>query len=230
MKKKLIIIAMLVALATTGCADVIELSDEENGIIAEYIAGSLLKHDVNYKDAIKYTKLELTETPKPKVTAKPVETDKPSSDKNNSNSSNNKSTETVSGFSFSELIGNDNLKIKQTKCKMGSSYGTNYSLITAGSGKKLLVVYFDIKNNTSNNVKLNLMDKSVSYSLYKGKKSYGTALLTIAKGDIQYFNEAIPANDKKQAILIFEVKSSFKSNGAVIKASLNNKEADIKLK
>ena len=54
--------------------------------------------------------------------------------------------------------------------------------------------------------------------------------MTIAKGDMQYFNEKLKAGQNRQGVLIFETDSSFKAKGAVIKAVKDVKEEDIFLK
>ncbi|MBQ9984409.1 MAG: hypothetical protein IJP29_07450 [Lachnospiraceae bacterium] len=54
MKKKglaLCVISLCVALLC-GCSQVVDLTDEETQLIAEYAADVLLKHDLNYKDRI----------------------------------------------------------------------------------------------------------------------------------------------------------------------------------
>ena len=237
MKKKLMVAAMTVALAVTGCG-VTELSDENTDIIAEYMAGALLKHNKDYTDAIDYDKSVLTVTPTPVPTVKPatakptatVKPQNPGSTQEPMDDSDSDDSKELTKVSLSELYGKEGIKVKHTTYTTGKSYGSDYSSISAGSGKKLIVVYFNIKNKTSKNVKLNLAKKSVSYQLYKDDNAYGEPLLTIAKGDLQYFNEKIKAGRNRQGVLIFEVDSSFKVKGSVIKAVKDGKEADIVLK
>lgn len=236
MKKKLMAVALAVALSSTGCG-VVDLSDENKDIIAEYMAGELLKYNKNYSGSIDYDRSVLTSTPTPEPTedvVKPVATVKPE-DKDNpqksaTDSGDDGTGETNTEVSLSELYGKKGINVKQTTYTSGRSYGSDYSTIAAGSGKKLIVVYFNIKNTSSKSMRLNLSDKSVTYELYKNDKSYGKPLLSIAKGDMQYFNENLKAGQNRQGVLLFETDSSFKAKGAVIKAIKDGKEADIFLR
>jgi len=236
MKKRLmaIVIAVFVMAAVTGCAKVTKLSDKDNDMVAEYIVGCILKHSNNYSDSIDYDRDILTATPTPAPTSAPTNEPQDGSDKpkNDSSSVSDGSKDDTSPVkvSLSDLLGNNSIKITQTSYKMGKSYGSDYSSISARSGNKLLVVYFNIKNISSKSAKINLAKKDVSYQLVKNDKLYGKPLLTIAQGDMQYYNMRIPAGENKQGILIFEVKSSFKAKGAVIEALAGDKEADITIK
>ncbi|MCI5586588.1 MAG: hypothetical protein MR384_01655 [Lachnospiraceae bacterium] len=236
MRKKLIALALAVAISATGCG-VVDLSDENKNIIAEYMAGELLKYNKDYSGTIEYDRsvLEPTPTPEPTVAPnKPAATPKPldqgDSQEPAVGESDDGTGETNTEVSLSELYGTNGIKVKHTTYTSGRSYGSDYSTIAANPGKKLIVVYFNIKNTSSKTTRLNLSDKSVTYELYKNDKSYGEPLLTIAKGDMQYFNEKLKAGQNRQGVLIFETDSSFKAKGAVIKAVKGGKEADILLK
>ena len=56
MKKYIYCIAMavLTMVLLTGCGAGIELSDEENAMVAEYMAAALLKYDAHYEDELIY--------------------------------------------------------------------------------------------------------------------------------------------------------------------------------
>lgn len=234
MRKKLIALALAVAISATGCG-VVDLSDENKNIIAEYMAGEILKYNKDYSGTIEYDRSVLEPTPEPTVAPnKPAATPKPLDQGDSQDpavgESDDGTGETNTEVSLSELYGTTGIKVKHTTYTSGKSYGSDYSTIAANPGKKLIVVYFNIKNTSSKTTRLNLSDKSVTYELYKNDKSYGEPLLTIAKGDMQYFNEKLKSGQNRQGVLIFETDSSFKAKGAVIKAVKDGKEADIFLK
>ena len=234
MRKKLIALALAVAISATGCG-VVDLSDENKNIIAEYMAGELLKYNKDYSGTIEYDRSVLEPTPEPTVApnkpaATPKTLDQGDSQDPAVGESDDGTGETNTEVSLSELYGTTGIKVKHTTYTSGKSYGSDYSTIAANPGKKLIVVYFNIKNTSSKTTRLNLSDKSVTYELYKNDKSYGEPLLTIAKGDMQYFNEKLKSGQNRQGVLIFETDSSFKAKGAVIKAVKDGKEADIFLK
>ncbi|MEG1742517.1 MAG: hypothetical protein RR237_06515, partial [Acetivibrio sp.] len=55
MRRYLVLLTMTFAILCTGCESVqSELTTEENNMIAEYIAGALLKHDLRYEKKLIY--------------------------------------------------------------------------------------------------------------------------------------------------------------------------------
>lgn len=237
MKKRIIAVAMAVctSIALTGCGDVVELSDKDKDMVAEYIAGSLLKHSMDYNGVLKYNRdvLTTTSTPMPasnEQSSKPVSTKQPDNEEPDNDNSTDIDEPSLLKVSLSDMIGSNAIKINQTSSKISKSYTSEYTSIDAGSGKKLLIVNFSIKNISSENASLNLTKKNISYKLSKDDKEYGKPLLTIASEDLQYYDNKINAGESKKGLLIFEVKSSFKPDNAVIKAVCGDEEADITIK
>ena len=66
MRKKLIALALAVAISATGCG-VVDLSYENKNIIAEYMAGELLKYNKDYSCTIEYDTSVLEPTPEPHI-------------------------------------------------------------------------------------------------------------------------------------------------------------------
>ncbi len=65
MKKSMFAAALIISIVLTGCASVPDLSDEDNQIISQYIAGAVLNNSERYGYSFNYDKSVLDPTPKP---------------------------------------------------------------------------------------------------------------------------------------------------------------------
>ena len=249
MKKRICCIAALtvtVSVALTGCADIPDLSDNDVEIISQYMAGAVLNSTDNYKYSFEYDQSVLMPTPKPTPTHMPTPTATPeaagstggsgssggssgSSGTLSANGAGNGSDSTIK-VNFGEIYGISGINVKQTSYDVTKSLVTQYSSITADKGKKLIAVSFKIKNTSSKSRNVDLAGKEVTYSISIDGKSYGAPLLSIAEGDIQYFNSRIAAGKSKTGVLIFQVDLGTKIKDIVVKAVKGNKEADVYVK
>ncbi len=236
MKKKIYIATAAVAsLLLTGCGNTQELSEQNQNMIAQYMAGTLLKYDADYNGALVYDRAILEATPTPAPTQAPVVTPAPTASSNSSDNSNNatagddNSKGVLQETDLSSLINVSGIKVKKTSYKVTKSFGTAYSSVAADKGHKLLIVNFKLKNQSDSSKKVNLTGKNIKYTLSIGDNRY-SPLYTIADGDMQFFNEKIAAGSSKKGILVFQIKSSVKVKDAVVTAITEDSTADIKIK
>ena len=231
MKKRLCVITMAVAVSLTGCASVPDLTDEENEMIAQYIAGSILNYDEDYEHGFSYDRSVLDPTPSPSPTAVPLVTDSPSSETDTGTDSLSSQTQSpVENVSLAELYNLSGVQIKQTSSERKKSLDTGYSSLSASGGNELLIVHFQIKNTSGAAKKVNLTKNMPSFSIWQGEKSYGSPLLTILEGEMQYFNKKISAGASEKAVLVFEVPKKFNAKKAVVKAVNGNRRNELCLK
>ncbi len=249
MKKRICCVAALAvtaSVALTGCTDVPNLSDNDIEMISQYMAGAVLNSTDNYKYSFKYDESILVPTPEPTPTRMPVPTATPEVTGNVGGSGSSGGSSGSSGTLSANGTGNDSdsaikvnlseiysisgINVKQTSYDVTKSLVTQYSSITADKGKKLVAVSFKVKNTSSKSRNVNLAGKEVTYSISLGGESYGAPLLTIAEGDMQYFNSKIAAGKSKTGVLVFQVDSSVKVKDIVVKAVKGNKEADVYVK
>lgn len=219
MKKK-ICLALVMTVATillVGCSSTKSLKEENNAIIAQYIAGSVLKYDTNYKDGLVYAYQRPTE--KDKSDAVVVSSQETETTSNNTNddvkeadstttTSVEKAEEKVEYCSLSEVFGKKNIKINYKSYATAQSYSGAYSdeafSVEAKSGNQLIILEFKLKNEGSKKQSLNFIRSGISYELQTDKEVY-YPILSIVSNDLQYFSTSIEAGKTKSAVLIFEV-------------------------
>lgn len=234
MRKRIGVFACIFAVALTGCASVPELSQEDNEIAAQYMAGELLKHDKSYGYAIDYDRTVLIPTPEPTQapTVKPSEpaaTD--GSNGNKGSNDKNDSASSVKEVSIEKLFGLSGVSIKQTGYSLRSKYSDINSVeVSAGKGNRLLVVTFAIKNTTGSEIKVNLKKPKITYGLNVDGKEYGGPLLSILNNDMQYFSEKLSAGKSRKCVLIYELPSAVKIKNASVSISKGNNVATVALR
>ena len=231
MRKKLSIMVLAVVALLTACgAQVPDLSETDNNVAAQYVAGALLKYDKAYDDSLDYDHSLLKPTPKPTPTPMPVE-DTPSEQQGDGQgSSNNQSVEARTKVSLSELYGVSGVKVKAVSYEVTNSYGENYAVCMPHSGNKLVVVKFRISNDSGKKKKVNLAKAGLSQNLMLSGQGYGSPQQSIVRGDLQYFNTTIPAGGRKQGVLIFEVNKSVDVKNVAVQFVKGSREAQVSVR
>lgn len=237
---------MLCGIMLTGCAQLVELTEEESDILSVYMAETVLKHDKNYKEALIYpedTTVDIDDSVTKEVNESEVDTDTVEnmelvSENTNSEDSlttleNNKSDQTdymVSDMNLSDELGKGKLEISYSNYKLYDSYpDNNYFSLEALEGKKLLVVSFNIKNLSKKTQKLNLIHSGFEYTLNNGSNVTYKPKLTLLLNDIQYLDIEVPEGKTKEAVLVFDVLQDMDLSKCNLLVSNKEKNAVIKL-
>lgn len=246
MKKRMFATVLIISMVLAGCARFPDLTESDSTMISQYIAGAVLNSSERYGHSFNYDKSVLKPTPKPAT----VKTAAPAGNEEQGNGgtqgmgsqgtgrSNVSGTNTGSGsgttlaksVSLNQIYGIQGISVKPLSATSKKHISTSYSSISADKGKKLVIVSFAIKNNSSKAKKVNFANKDTRYSITIDGKSCGQAKLTIAEGDLLSFNENITAGGSKKGILVFEADTSVKLKNIVVKAVKGNKEASFNLK
>lgn len=248
MKKPLLILTLFCGMMFTGCAKMTDLSDQQSDVIAEYMAGSVLRYTDNYKEALIYpedtkeeqkngTVIKESNTTKEENTANTA-TDKQDINKGavtTSNSTGTKNTETeksdLSYEEFYKIISDNKYQLKYTDFKLQSSYAQRdaYFTLTPTSGNKLLAVNFKVSNKSKSSVKVNLEKIHIAYKLStKDGKSY-SPMVTLLDTDLKYLNLTLKSGKSDDAVLLFDVPENLKTDGLTLSISLNGQKAIIDL-
>lgn len=235
MKKKIMITTMVAAVILTGCGySVPNLSKLDNSKAAEYMAGELMKHDSNYQYGIDYERSLLEPTPIPTVAPTPVPSDAPADDKGNGKNSSSKdgSSEApaMQEASLTDIFALSGVDVKLVSSSLKNSLGEDFTYYTASKGKKLLILYFKVKNTSGGDQKVDFTSINPEYRLLQNGASVGNLQKTIAEGDMQYFNRNIKAGKSKQAILVFEVDKGLSINNVSLAITKDGKQATVALK
>lgn len=231
--KKIFAVALVISLVLTGCAGVPDLSDEDSAMISHYIAGEVLNSSERYGYQFNYDRSVLRPTPAPTVKPSPV----PESTPDRQEAGNHKpggssqgAEPVVKQVSLGEIYNIGGINVKPVSVKAKKGIVTSYSSVSPESGKKLVVVTFQIKNNSSGTKKVNLSGKNINYSITIGGKDYGVAKLTILEGDMLGFNEKIAAGKSKKGLLVFQVDKPVKLDDIVVTATDGSRESVVKIK
>ena len=232
---KKVIIGLLVLLcmaALTGCGkNDISLTNEENDLVAEYIAGTLLKY--SYDNEWKYQKLNTAQKTGVTTTAgtnsstqTPTQSQAGNSQKPTAPSSSAASTATVSasgtaGTTSTDLMGSlpsalglSGVTVKYKDYVTGSSYPSDaYVSVPAQSGCEVVAVELTLTNTSGQAVTLN-SSGNVTFKLEVG----GTGVVnyaSILKNDITALkNVSLAAGASKDVVVLFQVKESDASSVA----------------
>lgn len=229
------LLVLLCMAALTGCGkNDISLTNEENDLVAEYIAGTLLKY--SYENEWKYQKLNTAQkkgttatTGTGSSTQTPTQSQTGNSQKPSASTSTTAASTTASGMSgttSTDLLGSlptalglNGVTVKYKDYVTGSSYPSDaYVSVPAQSGYKVVAVELTLTNTSGQAVTLN-SSGNVTFKLEVG----GTGVsnyASILKNDITTLkNISLAAGASKDVVVLFQVKES--DAGSVAGASMS---------
>jgi len=233
-RKCAVLAALLFSLQTTGCG-VINLTSQENSVIAEYIASVLLKHDKNYEPTLQYA----LEEPEDELEEKPQKQEETPKQEQNQETNNPKPTEgtdtqepedTVANVSVSDVY-RKGMGLSVSKVDFYQSYPKKEGVlpVEASKGNTICVVSLKVKNNSSSDMKCNFLTDERTYALdINGKNTYN-AVQSLLVNDIQYLDETIKAGGSYQAVVTFEVPKSAKKKSFNLLITKGSKTAALKV-
>lgn len=225
------LLVLLCMAALTGCGkNDISLTNEENDLVAEYIAGTLLKY--SYDNEWKYQKLNTAQKTGVTTTAgtnsstrTPTQSQAGNSQKPTASSSSAASTTASAsgkaGTTSTDLMGSlpsalglSGVTVKYKDYVTGSSYPSDaYVSVPAQSGCKVVAVELTLTSTSGQAVTLN-SSGNVTFKLEVG----GTVVsnyASILKNDITALkNVSLAAGASKDVVVLFQVKESDASSVA----------------
>lgn len=232
--KKLVTVCLGVAMALsiTGCGDKVTLTDEQNDLIAEYVAGVMLKH--SYENEWKYQKLDIaqntynskgsmdsstnatTSNTNQQASTAAASTSKAQSSTKTSTTT-KAGTATVTGDVMSDLKNALNLgsaSITYSKYVVGDRYPTDEFAICvpASEGCKVIAVEFAINNNTAQSIEANTSTSGVNFAININGTTVKQAT-SILKNDISALSKVnIPSGSGYTAVALFQVADKVAEN------------------
>lgn len=228
--KKIYAVLLVMSIALTGCAGFPDLSEKESDMISQYIAGAVLNYTKGYQYSFTYDRTVLEPTLPPAPTLAPVPTPKTQSNNQEQGNQGHNSKPVTENVSLSEIYNISGINISPVSVKTRKDIVTDFSSVSADAGKKLVIVSFRIKNNSSGAKNVNLVGKNVRYSLTMNGKDCGQAMLTIVEGDMMGFNQKIAAGKSAQGVLLFQADSSVKVKEVTVEAVSGNKKSVVNVK
>lgn len=219
---------------TTGCGQVIDLTDEENHLIAEYAAELLLKYDRNYDtrynpDELEDTTETMTETDAAtEATTEVVTTTEAATTKQDA-PADGQTTQaqpvtdeavkedigaTVdSDFDIAAFVGESRISVRYAYYMVVDSYPSYdqdgmYIEVQAPEGYKLLVLKFEVENKTNEDQAVDLYNKDVNYNIVVDNSRTTKQMLTILADDLYTYDKTIQASSREETVLLYTVSDS----------------------
>lgn len=248
MMKKILLMSCIVVLVffSTGCAKTIELTDQENYLIAEYAAELLLKYDRNmdlkyYDDSVPHVMPQPATPDEPEEVPDDTEAETELPDGQDGTEEIPESGVLLEGmqdvggveadagsdFDIAEYAGETDFSIKYAYYMIVdrySSYGESggYIEVEAPEGYKLLVLKFDIENKTNDTQNIDMYSKGLEYSIIVNDKKSAKQMLTILIDDLYTYQTALDGSMREEAVLLFQVSESIADEVSDLKLKIEN--------
>ena len=220
-------------LSLTGCADIKNLSEEQENEIAEYAAGVLLQNSDKYPYRLITKEEEVTETPTP-MPATPTKTSAAAQASDAPQESQPEQTKDAPEDSKKEVSLDDlyhlkGVSISYTSYRLADKYGS--SQIRAEQGKKLLVAEFSLKNNSGAKKKVKLIDRrKITYQLNVDGTTYSPQISLLAN-QLDYLETAIAKGKSQKAVLVFQVdKNAANASSIDLSVEEGDNKTSVKMK
>ncbi len=233
MKKLWCLLAIsTMAFALTGCGT--DLTEQETRIIGEYAADLLLKYDVNYQERLSEDTQEDVATETTEATeatteaatdtqdVPDTETEQNADTTENTESSSSEDDSvvpTVSGntSNIAAIVGLEGISVQYNRCMFLDRYPSldqdgAFIYLEAEPGYKLVVLKFDIINNTNEDKMVDLLDSGLDYRLVLNETKAAKPMLTILTDDLGTYKAVVPADTEQSAVLVFQMSDGLVDN------------------
>lgn len=234
MREKIALIMFcLCAVLLVGCEKVVDLTDEETQLIAEYAAELLLKYDINYVDRIDEGKQaaeelaseELEQTTSEESTTE-VATSEESTEEKDSSEDSTTQDQTGDSSNSTEVVDMENpIGTESDIAIIAGIEGANITFrehvivdkypatdeqgefiyLEASEGYQLLVLKFDVVNTTTDVLSVSLIDKELDYRIVCNDTKAAKPMLTILMDDLGTLETNIEPNVPQEAVLVFQI-------------------------
>ena len=211
--KKLMAAACIGTLLFAGCGSTLpDMTDDQVNAVGEYAAMTLLKYDANSKsrlvDVSLLTEPEVQETipvvPQPEITQpeQPEDTEQTVIDRTEGQD------EAVSASLEEFLALPEGLLLTYSGDEVTQSYqeeGDLYFALEASAGKQLLILKFDMVNQSGADQEIRFIDQQNSYRVTVNEDYTRTALTTMLDNDMATFMGNIRAGESRTLVLLYEI-------------------------
>ena len=223
MKKLVVcILSCMMIVFLVVCDKQVTLNTEENDLIAEYIAGVMLKY--SFSDKWNYEKAaSRVDSYKPKNPASTLGGGATIDNTTPTQSPTSVNTPTTAAASTKDVIealsaalGMDGLDIQYKTYSVGERYPTQeYAIsVPAGEGYKVLALEFELTNNSDSAIDLNTYNKGVVFRLALGERAF-TQYASMLKNDLVFLKDiSVAAGSTYTAVVLFQIPDSLADNVA----------------
>lgn len=236
---KTALLMMVFSILITGCgSEMVELTPEQSAVISEYAVGLLLKYDKNYKSRLMSDKEIAAAEEKQRIIeeeARQREAQRLAQESENKKTEERSTVEeAVQNVSISEFLDMDGFSIDYqsyeiTESYPGSGEGDMFFSMDAAQGAQLLVLHFNIVNQTQDVQVCDILSKSVRASVKINDGNWKNALLTMLQDDLLGYQGSIEAGSAQEAVIIIELPSDELSYVEGIIMNLKYNDGSIKI-
>ena len=214
MKKKIVAaaLAILMCLGTTGCGEnaIPNLDEEELQAIGEYTAVTLMKYDANRRSRLVELPEETTEPTEPSEQV-PQETPEPSGMAPVDETPVIDRADDTQESSMEEVLAlPQGMRISYLGEEVCDAYPhdgeEHYFMLTATSGKKLLVLSFQLTNETEQEQSVDIASQNVEFRITVNDDYKRRAMPSLLLDDLSTYVDAVPAGETRTAVLVIEVE------------------------
>lgn len=246
-KKLVLLILGFCTIFLVGCEKVVDLTDEETQLIAEYAAELLLKHDINYVDRIdegnqKAEELssEMTEnTVNGEVTTEEATSEAFAEASTQESLSTEQDAESATEYDgkigteqdIAIIAGVDGAKITFREYFFSDKYPVtdeqgDFISLEASEGYQLLVLQFDVENVTESVLPVSMMDKDLDYRIIVNQTKAANPMLTILMDDLGTLETNVEPGTPQEAVLIFQISEDIQDDLETIDLYVTDDEGD----
>lgn len=229
MKKKniaAVLTVVFLSVGLTGCGENVipDMTEEQVKTVGEYVAFTLMKYDANHRSRlVDLEELEAKATIPP---ATPEPTKPPQGMGEVDNTPIKDSSSNVNSYSMEEVLGFPEgvvvNPVGQSICDSYPEDGNDFFSLNAAEGKKLLVLKFEITNNSGQEQKLDVLSSETVFKVTVNGEYTRRALTTILVNDMATFVGTLPAGGKTEAVILVEMDAERASNINSISFNLKN--------
>lgn len=215
MKKKLAggLAAITSALIVTGCGNAIpEMSSEQEALVVEYAAGTVLKYDKNYESRLVEMTVSQEDAEEAPLEEEPVvsETEEETNESGAVEVIDNTQDTQTAIHSIEEFLGLDSVRFTYMGYETDDFYPNMeegddlYFMMSATEGNKLLILKFAAENLSGADTELNMAQSNVRFKIViDGVEK--NALTTMLLNDLAYYNGVLAAGESTELVLVCEV-------------------------
>lgn len=223
---------MLGSVLLTGCGSVIpSMTAEEEKAVGEYAALVLLKYDANHRSRL--VDLSLIEESKeeegngieePVSTPAPVAVEEvPSAPIINPAKDTQSTVASISqffGLPDGVVVNYKDMKVCDSYPDDGQTDG--FFSLDASDGKKLLVLGFEMKNNSGVEQSIDILDKNTVCKITVNGNYTRTALMTMLTNDLSTYVGNVGAGETEELVLLIEIDQETVDAVSTISLTLKN--------
>jgi len=218
--KRLMCILLCVVLCLSGCGN-IALTDSEMGMVSEYAAYVVLKHNRLYNSRLQEEVYEVETRPEIPVV---METTPQGENTENAESEDGVSSEIEDIGTLAEGLGLDDFEVEYKDYALMETYADEYFNFSATTGKVLLVLRFDITNAGETEQEADVLQNQFKFRCTVNHEKRVGSQLTMLVNDLYSFKEVLAPQETKEAVLIFQLPEKYENAVESLDLTVKNDE------